>query len=291
MRPIATLPKSRARAWRRASAITAAGAASATGALLRARHHAPYAPVLERVDIGAAAWTGAHPLRIGFVTDTHVGPVIRPSDVARALDLLFAARPDLLLLGGDYVCESPRHIEQAAAMFGEYAALAPMGAFAVLGNHDYSNDARRLMRHLESRAIRVLRNEAVRVGVGGHHLWIVGVDDVMLGSPDPDSAFAEVAGGDAAIVLWHEPDWAERIAPFGPMLQLSGHSHGGQLRFPVVGSIAAPAGGRRFVSGLSLAGGIPVYTSRGVGAYRPPIRIACPPEVTLVTLSGYDATD
>jgi uncharacterized protein len=87
-----------------------------------------------------------------------------------------------------------------------------------------------------------------------------------------------------AITLWHEPDWAECVVKYGAFLQLSGHSHGGQVRLPLVGPITAPAGGKRFVKGLNFAAGMPVYTTRGVGVYRPPVRFRCPPEVTLLTL-------
>ena len=270
--------------------VKVASAAGATAAvtLHRARHQSPYAPVLERVDIPMPSDASGPALRIGFVTDTHIGSVMRARDVDRALELLFTAAPDLLLLGGDYVCESPRFVDEAATVFGPYASSAPLGAFAVLGNHDYSNDAARMTRGLERQAIRVLRNAAAPVCAAAGELWIVGVDDAMLGFPDPAEAFAGVPERAPVIALWHEPDWADAVAPYGAFLQLSGHSHGGQIRLPFVGSIAAPAGGRRFVAGLNMASGMRVYTSRGVGVYRPPIRIRCRPEVTLLTLAGYD---
>jgi predicted MPP superfamily phosphohydrolase len=218
----------------------------------------------------------------------HVGPVIRPADIERALQLLAAEKPDLVLLGGDLVCESPRYIDEATAVVGDFVASSPLGAFAVLGNHDYSTDARRLRRTLERQGIRVLRNEAARVCRDGHELWLAGIDDAMLGSPDPSLAFADIPRVAPAVALWHEPDWADCVAPYRPIVQLSGHSHGGQIRLPFLGTVAAPAGGRRFVAGLNQADGMPVYTSRGVGVYRPPVRLRCAPEVTLVTVSGSD---
>jgi predicted MPP superfamily phosphohydrolase len=201
------------------------------------------------------------------------------------MKLLAAAGPDLLLMGGDYVCESPRYIAEAAAVLGEYALSARLGTLAVLGNHDYSNDASRIAAKLESRGIRVLRNDAVNVLGNESPLWIAGIDDAILGRPDPLAAFAQVPDLSPVVVLWHEPDWAEQSAGQGAILQLSGHSHGGQVRLPGLGDMAAPAGGRRFVSGRNTANGMPVYTSRGIGVYRPPVRFRCPPEVTLMTLS------
>jgi uncharacterized protein len=270
--------------------LLGAGLATGTVAALagvahRARHEAPYQPVLERVEIRVPPGQQTPPrLRIGFVADTHLGSVLRPPDIDRALALLLAAEPDLLLFGGDYVCESPRHITDAAAVLGNVASVPPFGSLAVLGNHDYANGAARMIEALENRGIQVLCNESARVGDDTGELWIAGVDDALLGSPDPQRAFALVPSGARAITLWHEPDRAEEVARYGAFLQLSGHSHGGQVRLPVAGTIAAPAGGRRFVAGLNSAAGMPVYTTRGVGAYRPPVRFRCRPEVTLVTL-------
>jgi predicted MPP superfamily phosphohydrolase len=209
---------------------------------------------------------------------------MRAHDVDRALSMLSGASPDLLLLGGDYICESPRFALDAAAVLGDHAAATPLGALAVLGNHDYACDAIRLTSLLEQRGIRVLCNESVRIPAASGDLWIVGIDDALLGQPDLPRAFAGVPPDAASLALWHEPDWADQTASYGPSVQLSGHSHGGQVGLPFLGNLAAPSGGRRYVSGLNDADGMPVYTSRGVGVYRPPIRFRCPPEVTLVSL-------
>jgi predicted MPP superfamily phosphohydrolase len=268
-----------------AAGAFAAGAVAAAGVLHRARHTSPYAPCLERLDLAIPArFSGWQPFRIGFITDTHIGPVIRAADIDRALSILYSERPDLLLLGGDYICESPRFAPDAAAVLGDHATAVPFGALAVLGNHDYSCDAPRLTSLLERRGIRVLRNESARVATHSGELWVAGIDDAILGSPDVPRAFANMPSDGPVVAIWHEPDWASETAQFGPMLQLSGHSHGGQVRLPLVGHVAAPSGGRRYVAGMHHAAGMPVYTSRGVGVYRPPIRFRCPPEVTLITM-------
>lgn len=270
---------------RLATGALAAATVAASAILYRARHTSPYYPRLESLDLEVADRLAlARPFRIGFVTDTHVGPFIRASDVDRAMTLLLASSPDLLLLGGDYICESPRYAPEAAAVLGAHAAATPYGAVAVLGNHDYSCDAPRLTSFFEQQGIRVLRNEAARIETPSGDLWIAGIDDAILGAPEVSRAFADVPPDAAAIALWHEPDWAAETARHNPILQLSGHSHGGQVRLPFLGNIAAPSGGRRYVYGLNHAAGMPIYTSRGVGAYRPPIRFRCPPEVTLITL-------
>lgn len=198
------------------------------------------------------------------------------------MQLIMAEEPDLLLLGGDYVSESPRYLPETAMVIGAYAQDPPLGALAVFGNHDYSNDAPRMERLLSSEGVRVLRNEAV--GLPGSDLWIAGIDDAILSTPDVAGTFEHVPEKTPVLALWHEPDGADEVAPYGAMVQLSGHSHGGQVRLPYAGHVAAPPGGRRYVSGLYNASGMPIYTSHGVGAYRPPLRYRCAPEVTLVSL-------
>jgi hypothetical protein len=275
----------RTRAIVRGTVFAAGAVVAVAKAGRRARYEAPYRPVLERVDIRVPTGSETPPrLRIGFVADTHLGSVIRAVDIDRALGLMLDAGPDLLLFGGDYVSESPRHISDAAAVLGNVANTTRFGSLAILGNHDYANGADRMTAALEKRGVQVLRNESARVGDDTGELWIAGVDDALLGSPDPQRAFASVPSSARAIALWHEPGWAEHVVRYGAFLQLSGHSHGGQVRLPVAGPIAAPTGGRRFVKGLSFVAGMPIYTTRGVGVYRPPVRFRCPPEVTLVTL-------
>ena len=265
--------------------VATGGAAAVAGLGRRARNEAPYRPVLERIELRLPPGVQTPPrLRIGFVADTHLGSVMRPADIDRALALLLAAEPDLLLFGGDYVSESPRYIIEAAAVLGGVASATRFGSLAVLGNHDCANGAERMTSALEKRGIQVLRNASACVGDEMGELWIAGIDDALLGCPDTERAFGGVPANARALALWHEPDWAEQVVDHGAFLQLSGHSHGGQIRLPVAGQIAAPAGGRRFVEGFNFATGMPVYTSRGVGVYRPPVRFRCPPEVTLITL-------
>ena len=271
------------RGWLAAAAL--GGIAGGVGTLALARHRWPYRPELVRVEAAAPpGHSDLAGLRIGFVTDLHVGPFIRAGDVRRACELLVAERPDLVLLGGDYLSESPRYADEAAAALAPLVAAAPLGALAVLGNHDYSVGGERVRLALAAQGIRVLRNEAIAVRYGAATLWVAGIDETLLGSPDPGGTLAQVPPGGAALVLWHEAQFAEQAAAHGAFLQLSGHTHGGQVRLPILGPVGLPIHGDRHVIGWSDASGMPVYTSRGVGIYRPPLRVRCAPEVTLVGL-------
>jgi predicted MPP superfamily phosphohydrolase len=267
----------------------AAGVAAATGLTLleayQARYVNPYQPLLEHISVPVPAeHLGLAGLRIGFVTDTHVGPFITPDDLARATKLVADEHPDLILLGGDYVSESPRFTTSAVEVLWELVREAPLGGFAVLGNHDLSVSQRRVEQVLNNTGIPVLRNKSASIKYGGDQLWIAGIDEYLLGDPDPVATFSQVPAGAAAIALWHEPEYAEQATAQGAFLQLSGHSHGGQIRIPGVGPVGLPVGGKRHIIGMNNAGGMPIYTARGVGVYRPPLRFNCPPEVTIVSL-------
>lgn len=253
--------------------------------LYAARYINPYQPLIERIELPLPpGGEGLAGMRIGFVTDTHVGPFISLDDLQRALDLVAAESPDLLLLGGDYASESPRYIASAAERFGALAKRLPLGAYGVLGNHDYSITGRYALEAFMAAGIPILRNDVAEVRYRDASLWIAGIDDTLLGSPDPAGTLAKAPAGAPKLALWHEPHFAEEAAAAGAFAQLSGHTHGGQVRLPAIGPIGLPIHGHRNVIGLSDVNGMRVYTSRGVGIYRPPVRVNCPPEVTIITL-------
>jgi len=269
-----------------ASAVFSAATA---GAYWRIRRHNPYRPVLETITISLASrWKALHGLRIGFITDIHAGPFVDSHTVHLSCDLLARQSPDLMLFGGDFVSESPRYLSDSMPIVGELARSAPLGALAVLGNHDMFVSAPKVTAALEGEHIHVLRNDARAIEQNGGRLWIAGIDDSLHGNPDLDRAFGRVRTDDPVIALWHEPQFAEQTAARGAIAQLSGHSHGGQVKLPGIRPVWVPRHGRRHISGMSSANGMPVYTSRGTGIYRPPIRLNCPPEVTLITLAVAD---
>ena len=251
----------------------------------RLRHINPYRPVLERIELpsptGAAALDG---LRIAFVTDTHAGPFTSADDLRRGLALFDCEPIDLLLLGGDYVSESNLYAGPMASALAPLVARATSGAFGVMGNHDLPLGVDRVRAELEAVGVTVLRNEHVVVEWHGAMLAIAGTDDTIVGSADPTTAFAGIPDGVPILSLWHEADFAEDAARLGAFAQLSGHTHGGQVRLPFVGAIWLPPDGKRRDMGFFDVDGMTTYLSRGLGVYRPPVRFRCPPEVTLVTL-------
>jgi predicted MPP superfamily phosphohydrolase len=223
-------------------------------------------------------------LTIAFATDLHVGPHFPASALEPSIRMLERVNADIVLFGGDYISESPRYLKEVQEPLRRMASTAKLGAWGMLGNHDIANIRDRLMEMFAPTGIRILTNESVEITTDKGPLWLIGVDDALLGSARLEQSFARVPADAARIAMWHEPDLAEKVEPFGPFLLLSGHTHGGQVRLPILGPVATPKLGRRFVSGRYTFGDMTLFVSNGIGMYRPPVRFNCPPEIVVFTL-------
>jgi predicted MPP superfamily phosphohydrolase len=270
-----------------AAFLAVAGLLAGIATAIWARFVAPFRLTVKQVVVQLPRrHVGLDGLTIAFVTDTHVGPHYPASALEPVVRALEAARPDIVLFGGDYISESPRFLKEAAPVLGRIGRTGRLGCWAILGNHDVANTRTRVIPAIEEAGIPLLVNTAVRIDTGKGDLWVVGIDDGLLGSPDLDAAYAGVPADAASICLWHEPDRVEESAPYGSFLQLSGHTHGGQVRLPVAGPLATPDLGQNHVLGRFQAGDMELYVSAGIGMYRPPVRLGCPPELTMVRLVG-----
>lgn len=229
--------------------------------------------------------------RIAHLTDLHLGPNVDAAMVRAAVQHANDFRPDLVALTGDFVAHpfgqgngpaGARHAEPCA---GELARLkSTFGSYAVLGNHDHWNDAGIVTAALEERGIPVLANRALPLERDGARLWLVGTDDAFVRRFDLDLALLRVPQRECAILLAHEPDVADDVARYSVDLQLSGHSHGGQVKLPLLGPPILPALARKYPEGHYRIGPLQLYTNRGVGLINPPLRFNCPAEVALLTL-------
>ena len=225
-------------------------------------------------------------LVIGFLSDFHVNGPSSPALTARAAEMLMAHQPDLVALGGDYITRSA---DDTASCADALAKLrAPLGVYGILGNHDYwAGDTERTVAALTRVGIRILRNESLVIGSGSNPVFLIGLDDVWEQHADLPHALLGVPPDACKIVLVHEPDFADAAAKEEVALQLSGHSHGGQVRLPLIGAPILPYLATRYPIGLQRAGPFTqVYTTRGVGLINPAVRFNCPPEVTILRLQA-----
>ncbi|MGH9254494.1 MAG: metallophosphoesterase [Vicinamibacterales bacterium] len=215
-------------------------------------------------------------LRVGFLTDIHHSRTVPADDVAFAVRLALAQKPDLIVLGGDYVTFGDR------AFVGPVAELlaslhAPHGVFAILGNHD---DDRDMPAALAAQHIEVLKDARTRIALRGERLELAGVRFWTRKVEDVARVLRKTT--DTVLLLAHDPRRLTEAAALDVPAVLSGHTHGGQVVIPGVGAMAR----RRFpvLAGLGSRDNTSIFVSRGVGTVYVPVRINCPPEVALVTL-------
>jgi predicted MPP superfamily phosphohydrolase len=222
-------------------------------------------------------------LKIVQLSDIHHSLYTPIEEVQRAIHLANLLRPDVIALTGDYVTLSETYIWPVARALGKLRAR--LGVFAVLGNHDFQVDADVVTRALQAQRIRVLRNSHFALRRGSAVLWIAGVDDLWWRAADFGEALRHLPARDPKILLCHNPIGVRLAAKYGVDLMLSGHTHGGQVKLPFVGSVYGRSRlGERFVEGWNRLDGTQIYVSRGIGKVLLPIRFNCPPEIALFRL-------
>jgi predicted MPP superfamily phosphohydrolase len=228
---------------------------------------------------------GLEGFRIVQLSDIHLHPFIQIEFVEKAVELVNNLQPDLITLTGDYVYEGADSVFELAPVLA--SLNAKYGIFAVLGNHDLWTDAVVVRAGLEREGVSVLVNQGVTLSVGRDNIYLAGLDDAWSGQPDLSAALDGSATDIPVILLAHEPDFADISALDGRVsLQLSGHSHGGQVRLPGVGAPILPYLGQKYEQGVYRVNNMWVYTNRGLGVIPPPVRLNCPPEITEITLVG-----
>jgi uncharacterized protein len=231
---------------------------------------------------------------IAQLSDFHYEEKFSAVPIRRSVNLVNNLHPDLVVFTGDFVTVplvkfGSRAARQAANTAFPCAEIlrhiqARHGSFAVLGNHDASSNPALVTDALRSHGIPVLKNSCVPIERGSVRLWLAGIDDALEGRPDLGAATKKIPPSETIVLLAHEPDFAEESVLTAVDLQLSGHSHGGQIWIPGFGAPWLPPLARKYPRGLYKVGNMTLYTNIGIGTIRTPIRINCVPEVTLITL-------
>ncbi|MGA8762521.1 MAG: metallophosphoesterase [Candidatus Sulfotelmatobacter sp.] len=267
----------------------AAGSAALVGdaALLE-----PNRPRIVRRDIALKRWPERlQGFTVALLADFHYDPYFSIHPLRASIGMVNELRPDLILLAGDFVSVPFIGDEAKAALAAEPCARllremrAAYGLWAIMGNHDCSTDPKRVTGALQAEGIRVLANQSVAIERDGARFWLSGVDDVLSGGADLRKTLHDVPADEAVILAAHEPDFADYVVRRFPVdLQLSGHSHGGQVRLPLLPPLYLPRMAKKYVWGLHQVGALTLYTNAGLGTVAVPVRLNCPPEITLLTL-------
>lgn len=246
--------------------------------------------VVRHVELELPKWPREHAgLRVALLADLHVGsPHWGVAHVRELVATTNAEKPDLILLAGDYVIDGVLfgkkvEPEAIAAVLGELRA--PLGVIAVLGNHDWWNDGDRITGALAAHGIVVLENRAQAIEHGdGHRLYVAGLADALTRTPLVGETLASVPAGEPVLVLVHEPDVFPDVGARAS-LTLAGHTHGGQVRVPLLGSPVVPSKyGQRFAAGHVVEDGRHLFVTSGVGTSILPVRFGVPPELVVLTL-------
>jgi uncharacterized protein len=223
-------------------------------------------------------------LRVALVSDLHVGPARGVGFTRRVVDLVNEQQPDLILIAGDLIDGTVAKVASDLEPLAELSA--PLGVFGVSGNHEfYADDGGRWLDAWDRLGIRTLRNERVSIDRGAQSIDIVGIHDYTSPAPYEPDLSAALNGRDPAtfaLLLAHEPRQAFGASDLGVDMQVSGHTHGGQMwPFTYLVGLQQPS-----VSGLDKVGNTVLYTTRGAGAWGPPVRVGAPPEITMLELRG-----
>ncbi len=266
--------------------------------------------ILVAIFAGLAAWTfwwepstltvvhqtiAIHPwhpehagLKVAVISDLHVGSPFR--DVGKLKQLVTATNseaPDLVVLLGDFVILGVigGTLVDPESIGDQLAGLqAPLGIVAVLGNHDWWFDGNRVRHALESRGVRVLENESIRLTQHGKSFWLAGLADLLTRGNGVPVTLAQINDDEPIIVLTHNPDVFVSV-PERVSLTLAGHTHGGQVRLPLIGRPVVPSKyGQRYAYGLIDEGGRKLFVTGGVGTSILPVRFGVPPEIVILRL-------
>jgi predicted MPP superfamily phosphohydrolase len=251
----------------------------------------PNRPQVVRRQISLRRWPS--PLdgfTIALLSDFHYDQYFSVHPLHSAIDIVNGLQPQLIALTGDFVSVPDLGDPTKGAADAEPCSEllrkmhAPYGLWAVMGNHDSFTDPDHVTAVLRSAGIHVLANQSAPIERGGSRFWLSGVDDILGRTADLDATLHDVPANEATILMAHEPDYADYVARHPVDLQLSGHSHGGQVRLPLMRPLYLPELGQKYVWGRYEIGSLMLYTNRGLGTVGVPVRFNCPPEITLLTI-------
>jgi predicted MPP superfamily phosphohydrolase len=229
------------------------------------------------------------------LSDIHLDEFTEPFFLHEVVNRINTINPDAVFLTGDFITTSPiskSFLEGAAEQCARILnRLRCSQRYACLGNHDLQAGGALVAEALAANGITLLRNQYLPIERAGARFWLAGIDDPSQGHPDPEAAIpASIRNlpNEPVVLLCHGPDYVDTLLnqPEGQSvsLMLSGHTHGGQIRLPLIGPLILPPFGKKYVQGWFRFGTLQLHVNRGIGTVNLPFRLNCPPEITVLTL-------
>jgi uncharacterized protein len=225
-------------------------------------------------------------MKIVHFSDLHLGEFFDVDHLKKIVHTINGLRPDLICFTGDLVEDDTALLKDCIPILQQLHA--PLGKISILGNHDYRMGKQtEVIDSLKKSGIVFLQNGHTSIGRLGENIFVAGVDDLFGGGPDIPKAIKDIPSNNFTILLAHEPDLADISVQHPIHLQLSGHSHGGQIRLPFVGALFTPDGAKKYIDGLInfKNSNLSLYVNRGIGTTALPFRFNCRPELTVITLT------
>ncbi|HWO74880.1 MAG TPA: metallophosphoesterase [Bacillus sp. (in: firmicutes)] len=268
-----------------------ASIASISGGYYYAKHLEPYWLEINSYSIKKQSipqgFTGT---KIVQFSDTHLGFHYELQDLTLAADKIMALKPDIIVFTGDLMDE-PQNYPYSEQIIPILQSLtAPLGKYAVYGNHDHGGYGTNLYGQIMKRSgFTLLQNEVVTIAKNSDFFYLAGLDDPMLGTPDFQAITDKMGADTFKLLLSHAPDLADTASTFGFHFQLSGHSHGGQVQIPFIGALVKPPFGEEYYDGfyeINKNQNLTLYVNRGLGTTRLPFRFLSRPEITVFQLES-----
>ncbi|WP_043933505.1 metallophosphoesterase [Bacillus sp. EB01] len=233
---------------------------------------------------------GMDGFRIVQFSDTHLGFHYSLKQLEKLARKITNLKPDLIVFSGDLM-DDPNSYESPNEIISILQGLkAPAGKYAIFGNHDHGGYGTELYQEvMDASGFTTLLNEGVSIERTGESFYLLGIDDKMLGKPNIAKPLENVPKNIYKILLSHAPDVADEAAEFDIHLQLSGHSHGGQIKVPLIGALVVPPYAEKYHEGFYFIGSeesLTLYVNRGLGTTRLPFRFMSKPELTVFTLKN-----
>lgn len=228
-------------------------------------------------------------LRIALIGDVHTGAwFIDDRKLQRIVELTNQHQPDLIVLLGDYMVSNNWHghrVEPEVTAAGLKNLKAPLGVYAVLGNHDWWYNGEKVRNAFEQQGIRVLENDVAEIKWRDRSFWLAGLSDLWTQPQHISETIAKAPAGATVVALTHNPDIFPRLPSSVPLL-LAAHTHGGQVTFPLIGAAVVPSDfGQKYTAGHVYENGHHLFVTTGIGTSIMPVRFRVPPEIAVLTIT------